>query len=155
MYIGTVYELHEVLVEMHFSVDHLVVTSCSRRGSCSARLRNVKNWTVSILSNCITVEKVRKREKDELSRSLTGNALKWPVTATLNNKTARNDRLPLISLELSLNKVQGNVGPCSSEEIIKALRLEQLSLHIFNKIIASNEDCLVITQNIINRWKDI
>lgn len=67
----------------------------------------------------------------------------------------RNKRLLFVSFEPSLAREHDTAGVRSSQQMIRILGHEHLSLEIFKEMIETNEDSLLITHNTINHWKDI
>ena len=73
-------------------------------------------------------------------------------TAT-NTGGAMVQRMVVISIAVTLDKMRGEMGSRATDELIELLHSENFDLEMFKNMIKSWEDCQVITANVIEQCK--
>lgn len=68
-------------------------------------------------------------------------------------KESLAERMLIISLAVTLEKIQNKTGPEAVDELNAILQYEQFSLQTFNKMIKGSDDCKTITDDFIKEWK--
>lgn len=74
-----------------------------------------------------------------------------PETACRENHV---ECLLVITLAVTWEELRGRAGSAFTDEVINLLHQDNFNLSVFNEMIKNSGDCLVITQDLIDRCKD-
>lgn len=66
----------------------------------------------------------------------------------------RVERLSVVSMALRLDKIRDKSCSAATHEVINLLNQEKFMIYVFKEKIKSSGDCQVITEDVIDRWKD-
>ena len=71
----------------------------------------------------------------------------------VGDSSSRTERMLIISLAVTLDKIRDKAGPEAVNELIAILRNDQFSIPMFKQMINCSEDCKTITDDVIKQWK--
>lgn len=71
----------------------------------------------------------------------------------VGDSTSRTERMMIVSLAVTLDKIRDKTGPEALNELIGILRNDQFSIPMFKQMINCSEDCQTITDDVIKQWK--